>query len=124
MAWTVRVHPEVAAWQATLDGDTFQQVVAAVRMLAEQGPVLPRPLADTVRGSRHHNMKELRPGSAGRSEVRILFAFDPWREAVLLAAGDKAGQWEKWYRDSIPVADARFDEHIERRRREIKNTGG
>jgi hypothetical protein len=54
-------------------------------------------------------MKELRPGSAGRSEIRILFAFDPARTAVLLVAGDKAGDWRKWYDRNIPVADERYD---------------
>lgn len=63
-------------------------------------------------------MKELRPGSAGRSEIRILFAFDPVRQAVLLVVGDKAGRWKQWYKRAIPLADDRFDEHIERVRRQ------
>jgi len=54
-------------------------------------------------------MKELRPGSAGRSEIRILFASDPKRRAVLLIAGDKAGRWSQWYDEHIPIADDRFD---------------
>ena len=58
-------------------------------------------------------MKELRPGSAGRSEIRILFAFDPQRQAVLLVAGDKAGKWQRWYKQAVPLADDRFDEHRE-----------
>jgi hypothetical protein len=65
-----------------------------------------------VEASRHHNMKELRPGSAGSSEVRILFAFDPARHAVLLVAGDKSGNWRHWYAANIPVADDRFDDHL------------
>jgi hypothetical protein len=54
-------------------------------------------------------MKELRPGSSGRSEVRILFIFDPERRAVLLVAGDKSGDWKCWYDKSIPEADRRYD---------------
>jgi hypothetical protein len=54
-------------------------------------------------------MKELRPGSAGRSEIRILFAFDPERKAILLVAGDKAGDWQRWYDRNIAVADGRYD---------------
>jgi len=50
-------------------------------------------------------LKELRPGSRGRSEVRILFVFDPWRSAILLVAGDKAGSWHKWYARMIPPAE-------------------
>ena len=58
------------------------------------------------------NLKELRPGSSGRSEVRILFAFDPVRQAVLLVAGDKAGQWSRRYQRAIPLAERRFTEHV------------
>jgi hypothetical protein len=59
-------------------------------------------------------MKELRPGSSGRSELRILFAFDPGRSAIVLVAGDKAGSWIKWYRKNIPIADDRFDQHLKK----------
>jgi hypothetical protein len=58
-------------------------------------------------------MKELRPGSAGRSEIRILFVFDPWQQIVLLLAGDKAGNWSSWYREAIPRAEQLYAEHIE-----------
>ncbi|MGH3274053.1 MAG: type II toxin-antitoxin system RelE/ParE family toxin [Streptosporangiaceae bacterium] len=54
-------------------------------------------------------MKELRPGSAGRSEVRILFCFDPARQAVLLVAGDKSGRWQEWYKQAIPLAEERYE---------------
>ncbi len=67
---------------------------------------------DYVKASRHNNMKELRPGSSGRSEIRILFAFDPRRRAVLLIAGDKAGNWSRWYEQHIPIADDRYDEWL------------
>jgi hypothetical protein len=55
-----------------------------------------------------HNLKELRPGSAGRTEIRILFIFDPQRQAVLLVAGDKAGNWTRWYREAIKLAEDRY----------------
>lgn len=87
-------------------------MAAAIDKLSEDGPALGRPLADTVKASRHRNMNELRPGSSGSSKIRILFAFDPVRQAVLLVAGDKAGNWQQWYRDNIPVADDRFDDHL------------
>lgn len=113
--WTV--DPEfVEEWLTSLDERSYEQVVAALELLAERGPQLGRPLVDTVMGSRHRNMKELRPGSSGRSELRVLFAFDPERRAILLVAGDKAGNWKKWYTKNIPVADERFDSHLERLR--------
>ena len=95
------------------DEGTFEQVWAAVRVLESVGPNLGRPLVDTVKGSRHSQIKELRPGSSGRSEIRILFAFDAVRQAILLVAGDKSRAWETWYKENIPIADTLFDEHQE-----------
>ena len=95
-----------------MDQSSYEQVVAALELLGERGPQLGRPLVDTVKASRHRNMKELRPGSSGRSELRVLFAFDPERKAILLVAGNKAGRWKQWYKDNIPIADDRFDAHL------------
>jgi hypothetical protein len=94
------------------DPRTADRVEDAVDRLAVEGPTLGRPLVDRIKGSRHHNMKELRPGSTGLSEVRILFAFDPARRAVLLVAGDKSGNWKGWYDIAIPLADDRYDAHL------------
>jgi hypothetical protein len=68
--------------------------------------------AGGLTGSRLHNLKELRPGSSGASEVRILFIFDPARNAVLLVAGDKAGRWQEWYREAIPAAEAAYEAYL------------
>ncbi|MCT1866552.1 type II toxin-antitoxin system RelE/ParE family toxin [Dermabacter sp. p3-SID358] len=111
--WTVDISL-IVDWLKTLDRDSREQVVAAIELLEAHGPQLGRPLVDTVRASRHRNMKELRPGSSGRSELRILFAFDPKRAAIMLVAGDKAGNWTRWYRKNIPLADDLFDEHLHR----------
>lgn len=109
--WSVDIEL-VAKWLASLDADSRDQVVAALELLAHSGPQLGRPLVDSVIASRHKNMKELRPGSSGKSELRVLFAFDPVRKAVLLVAGDKAGNWKRWYRQNLPIADERFDKHL------------
>jgi hypothetical protein len=69
-------------------------------------------LVDRITGSILHNLKELRSGSTGTSEVQILFVFDPERNAVLLVAGDKAGQWTTWYRHSIPLAETRYAAYL------------
>ncbi len=58
-----------------------------------------------------HNLKELRPGSAGKTEIRILFIFDPQRRAVLLVAG-KAGNRTRWYRDAIKLAEDRYARYL------------
>jgi hypothetical protein len=63
-------------------------------------------------------MKELRPPPAGRSEIRILLVFDPWRSAILLVAGGKSGQWGKWYRTAIPCAEQLYDDYLAERRKE------
>jgi hypothetical protein len=109
--WTVEFHPACGEWAEGLAQPDAEALLAAVRVLADQGPMLGRPLVDTVTGSRHANMKELRPGSTGRTEIRVLFAFDRVRRAILLVGGDKSADWFGWYRVNIPIADDRFDEH-------------
>ena len=73
----------------------------------------------SITASRIANMKELRPPSSGRTEIRILLVFDPWRSAVLLVAGDKSGQWDKWYRDAIPRAEQLYEHYLAERRKEM-----
>lgn len=104
----------IVDWMASLDERSRTQVVAAIELLQDLGPQLGRPIVDTVTASRHKNMKELRPGSSGRSELRVLFAFDPGRQAILLIAGDKAGNWKRWYQKNIPIADDLFDAHLKK----------
>jgi hypothetical protein len=97
-------------------GEEAQEDVAlAVEKLEERGPALPRPLADSVEGSRHSNMKELRPLG---TNIRVLFAFDPRRMAILLIGGDKTDRWSEFYEEMIPVADDLYDEHLDELREE------
>lgn len=112
MAWEILIGTQVGNWLDDVDLSTYEQTMAALKILREDGPGLGRPLVDTVSGSRHRNMKELRPGSSGRSKIRILFAFDSARQAILLIAGDKSNNWQKWYRRNIPLADNLFDDHL------------
>jgi hypothetical protein len=107
-----------------LEQDDAEALLAAIRILRDAGPTLGRPLVDTINGSRHANMKELRPGSTGRTEVRVLFAFDLERQAILLVGGDKSDDWKGWYKVNIPIADERFGDHqyenTQRRRQSTK----
>lgn len=114
----MRVTDAWRAWFSALDPTSQLLVIDAIDRLAAAGPALGRPLVDRIKGSAIHNMKELRPGSAGRSELRVLFVFDPWRSAILLTAGDKAGNWRTWYRDAIPEAERLYDEYLIERRKE------
>ena len=104
----------VSDWLAQLADDDYEQLIAALTLLEERGPQLGRPLVDSVEYSKFANMKELRPGSSKRSEIRVLFAFDPKRRAILLVAGDKAGEWKSWYRTNIPKADALYRAHLKK----------
>jgi hypothetical protein len=100
------------------DRDSHRLVNQAILVLERNGPTEGRPLVDTVTASRLPNMKELRPPSAGRTEIRILFVFDPYRSAVLLVAGDKSGQWNRWYRTAIPQAESLYEDYLDARKRE------
>ena len=115
MSYRLEIVAEVRDWLHRLrrsDRASAILVGQAITALIEEGPSLGRPLADRIKGSRIHNLKELRPGSAGATDIRILFLFDPARNAVLLVAGDKAGQWTSWYREAIPFAEERFASYL------------
>lgn len=125
MSWQIVVVREVRDWLHDMrrtDRATLLLISAAIDVLAVRGPSLGRPLVDTVHGSKLAHLKELRPGSTGDSEIRILFSFDPNRSAVLLVGGDKCGNWNKWYEETIPIAEHRYEEHLNSF--ENKGTGG
>jgi hypothetical protein len=103
-----------------LEEDVRTEIFALSRLLQEFGPQLGRPRVDTLKGSRHANMKELR-FSAADGEWRVAFAFDAKRKAILLVGGDKSGHSEKrFYRELIRKADDRFDAHLTRLKRKGK----
>ena len=102
------------------DPASHQLVNQAILILERNGPAEGRPLVDSITASRIAGMKELRPPSSGRSEIRILLFFDPWQAPILLAAGDKPGQWDKWYRTAIPRAERRYGDYLA----ELKNGDG
>ncbi|MEO3860373.1 type II toxin-antitoxin system RelE/ParE family toxin [Acrocarpospora sp. B8E8] len=113
--WEIVLVAEVGEWFERLceeDWESAELVEDAIDMLAHVGPTLGRPYADRLKGSTNHHLKELRPGSSGRSEIRIIFTFDPIRRAVLLVAGDKAGDWSHWYEVNIPLAEKRLAQHV------------
>lgn len=120
MRWVVEVADEFAPEFAQLYEDVRTEILAVARLLQQFGPQLGRPRVDTLEGSRHANMKELRFAAAG-GEWRVAFAFDPKREAILLVAGDKSGGGQRrFYRELIRKADARFDAHLQRLKKERK----
>jgi hypothetical protein len=114
VSWTVEIGDEFEPEFNDLHEDVRNEILALSRLLQQFGPQLGRPRVDTLNGSRHANMKELR-FSAADGEWRLAFAFDPKRKAILLVAGDKSGGSEKkFYRQLITKADQRFDAHLNR----------
>lgn len=111
MEWKLAIHPEVREWlhQQRKDRKTADLIASAIKYGLEQGPQGGRPLIDTLAGSRLKNLKELRPGSSGHSEIRILLIFDQGTHMALLVAGDKSGKWSKWYDEAIPEAERRYE---------------
>ena len=116
--WVVEIGDEFGPEFDELHDDVRTELLALTRSLQQFGPQLGRPRVDTLKGSRHANMKELR-FSAADGEWRVAFAFDTKRKAILLVAGDKSGGSEKrFYRHLIRKADDRFDVHLARLKQE------
>jgi hypothetical protein len=120
MSWVVEIADEFEPEFVALHQDVRQEILALSHLLQKFGPQLKRPHVDTLKGSRHANMKELRFDVAD-GEWRVAFAFDLKRSAILLVAGDKSGGSEKrFYRQLIRKADERFDAHLNRLKKERK----
>jgi hypothetical protein len=114
MSWRALFHEAFVPEFRALERAVQNELAAHVRLLETFGPTLGRPRADTLKGSRHANMKELR-FNAANGAWRVAYAFDPLRRAVILVAGDKAGGGERaFYRRLIRKADRRFDDHLSR----------
>ena len=112
MKWNVLLFHEFDTEFTTFPLDVQTAVLAKARMLEYFGPQLGRPHVDTLEGSKHANMKELRFDAAD-GVWRAAFSFDPRRQAVILVAGDKSGISEKrFYRSLIAKADKRFDDYL------------
>lgn len=122
MEWEVEATDEFFAWADELeqaDVDARARLDGVIDMLAERGPGMRRPYVGEIVASRHHNMKELRV-SAGRSDLRVLFCFDPRRTAILLLGGDKSegSMWNTWYHRAVPTADDLYDQYLAELREE------
>ena len=112
MTWSVLFHDAFdAEFEALVEG-LQDELLAHAKLLAAFGPDLGRPTVDTLKGSRHTNMKELRFSWSGQV-WRVAFAFDPQRQAILLVGGDKGGaDQRRFYKRLLMVADARYDDHL------------
>ena len=116
IGWEVVYTDQFGTWWQTLTDEQQDQIIAAVAVLEEKGPALGRPLVDRIASSRLSNLKELRVRKGGA--LRILFVFDPLRQAMLLLGGDKTGRWEEWYRTAIPEAERLYLVYLDELRQE------
>jgi hypothetical protein len=117
LQWVVEIGEEFEPEFSALPEEVRLEILALARLLQQFGPQLGRPRVDTLAGSRHANMKELR-FTAADGEWRVAFAFDPRRKAILLVAGDKSGGSQKrFYKQLLSKADERFDAHLARLKR-------
>ena len=115
--WSVEGTDEFAEWYNSLSEEQQDALTARVEMLEHYGPNLKRPTVGEILSSAYApQMKELRVSEAG--QLRVLFAFDPRRTAILLLGGDKSGRWEEWYRVAVPEADRLYGEYLEELRKE------
>ena len=112
MSWDILFHDDFAIEFDLLAQSLQDELLAHALLLRDFGPGLGRPTVDTLKGSKHTNMKEMRFAWAG--EVwRVAFAFDPKRQAILLVGGDKGGaDQRRFYKRLIATADERFDGHL------------
>jgi len=109
--WEVITTDRFDTWYDALDEKDRTNVLAAMLVLSDYGPRLSRPYADTVNGSSFPNMKELRVQSRGKP-IRVFYAFDPQRCAILLCGGNKSGAGNRFYREMISMADHEYAEHL------------
>ena len=116
MAWEVEFTDEFGAWWDTLTEGAQDAVDRVVGLLEARGPRLGHPFTSGVATSRHPHLRELRVQHRGRP-LRVLYAFDPRRAAILLIGGDKTGR-DRWYDECVPIADRLYDEHLDELRRE------
>ena len=112
--WEVEYTEQFRAWYEPLAEEDQDALIGRVELLEQTGPALGRPLVDNVHQSKHPHMKELR----AERGLRVLFAFDPRRTAILLIGGDKSPDdptsptWNRWYDTFVPIADTLYDAHL------------
>ena len=110
MVWAVEYTDQFETWWYTLDAQEQDSIDVTVGLLEEKGPSLPYPHSSAILASRHSHMRELRVQHKGQP-YRILYAFDPRRAAILLIGGNKTGN-DRWYAETVPIADRLYDEHL------------
>ena len=118
--WPVLTTDTFDDWYSKLDEIDRTNVLASMIVLSERGPILARPYSDTIKSSEFPNLKELRVQSKGKP-IRLFYAFDPLRRAILLCAGSKVGLEKRFYKIMISIADREFRRHMTELHKESKD---
>ncbi|NER33062.1 MAG: type II toxin-antitoxin system RelE/ParE family toxin [Oscillatoria sp. SIO1A7] len=116
MEWNVIFDPDFRLWFDEREEELKDEIFSVLSLLRESGLALGRPRVDTLKGSSIKNMKELRIQYKGEP-WRILFAFDPKRQAILLLGGNKTVK-KRWYEENIPIAERRYENYIKKLKEE------
>ena len=116
MRWEIEVTDEFVQWWEALIEAAQDDISASVGLLEARGPQLDYPHSSKINGSKHSHMRELRVQSQG-NPIRVFYAFNPTRSAILLIGGDKTGN-DRFYDEYIPMADRLYDEHLDELRKE------
>ncbi len=114
--WEVEYTDEFEEWWFALSEAAQDSITTVVTLLEERGAMLSFPYSSAIYTSRHSHMRELRIQHQG-SPIRIFYAFDPLRQAILLIGGDKTGN-NRFYEEYVPIADRLYDEYLEELRKE------
>ena len=120
--WQIEYTDEFEEWWNGLSQEAQKDVASVVGLLEEWGVRLDYPYSSKIKGARTGVLRELRIQSCGR-RLRVLYAFDPRRTALLLLGGDKTGE-KNWYEKYVTLADRLFEEHLEILRREGEMSDG
>lgn len=110
--WSIKMTDRFKDWLCSLNAQNRSAVISHILLLRQAGPMLSRPYADTIKGSCYGNLKELRIQSKGEP-LRAFFAFDPWRNGILLCAGSKVGNEKRFYEVMIPIAEREFLSYLQ-----------
>lgn len=118
--WTIRTRPVFDVWFLEMNVEDQENILAIIGLLEVKGAQLGRPYADTLNGSKHRNLKELRIQSDGKP-IRVFFAFDPERQGIVLCGGDKTSD-KRFYKRMIAIADEEYSDHLKELNDETKQT--
>ena len=109
--WHIDATEEYLEWFREQEPSVQDAVLSKVLLLGAFGPQLGRPHADTLKGSRVKNLKELRARTSVHV-LRVLYYFDENRQALLLIGGDKKGKNERdFYKSLVQAAETLIERY-------------